>query len=386
MKTNLNLEKPMTIVHVVEPFAAGVAVFVKNLTETMPADLHLIIHGERKEVMSAADVKKTFASPNIRFIKWPYAQRPINPLKDFLALIELCKILKGLKSKNIIDGIHLHSSKSGLLGRLACKMLGIKNVFYTPHGAPFLSGKTVLSKYFYRQIEKFGNHLGGKVVCCSVSELNAYLQVGITATCINNGTWIEDKTRKIRVAGKEKFRIITSGRIISQKNPLLFNNIACYFREFDQFEFVWAGDGEDREILAAKNITVTGWLNEKEIKKLVTASNLYLSTARYEGLSYGVLEALTLNKPVLLSQCIGNMDVVKHGINGDLFKTESEAIVKILQYYNNRDMLRVMGDFSKSICETEFNVKRNFSYYRELYANTFNNVINVIPRKKWAFA
>src|ERR1051326_2795848 len=156
MKTNLNLEKPMTIVHVVEPFAAGVAVFVKKLSKTMPPDLHLLIYGELKEVMSAADVKKTFASPNIRFIKWPYAQRPINPLKDFLALIELCKILKGLKSKNIIDGIQLHSSKSGLLGRLACKMLGIKNVFYTPHGAPFLSGKTVLSKYFYRQIEKFG--------------------------------------------------------------------------------------------------------------------------------------------------------------------------------------------------------------------------------------
>jgi len=130
----------MTIVHVVEPFAAGVAVFVKHLTETMPADLHIIIHGERKEVMSAAGVKKTFTSPNVRFIKWGYAQRPINPFKDFFALIELCKILKGLKSKNIIDGVHLHSSKSGLLGRLACKMLDIKNVFYTPHGAPFLSG------------------------------------------------------------------------------------------------------------------------------------------------------------------------------------------------------------------------------------------------------
>ena len=50
----------MTIVHVVEPFAAGVAVFVKYLTETMPDDLHIIVHGERKQVMSAGDVKKIF--------------------------------------------------------------------------------------------------------------------------------------------------------------------------------------------------------------------------------------------------------------------------------------------------------------------------------------
>jgi hypothetical protein len=60
----------------------------------------------------------------------------------------------------------------------------------------------------------------------------------------------------------------------------------------------------------------------------------------------------------------------------------SGAIVKILQYYNNRDMLGVMGEFSKSICETEFNVKKNFSSYRELYANSFN----ITPEKRWAFA
>jgi glycosyltransferase involved in cell wall biosynthesis len=99
-------------------------------------------------------------------------------------------------------------------------------------------------------------------------------------------------------------------------------------------------------------------------------------------MSFGVLEALILNKPVLLSQCIGNTDVVKNGINGDLFKTQAEAILKILQYYNNRDMLQVMGRFSKSICETEFNIKNNFAGYRELYANT----LTMTPAKKWAFA
>jgi glycosyltransferase involved in cell wall biosynthesis len=371
----------MTIVHVVEPFASGVSVFVKYLTETMPDDLHIIIHGERKQVMSAANVKKTFSSPKVRFIKWHSAQRSIHPLKDFLALSELYKILRRLKEKRLIDGVHLHSSKSGLLGRIACRMLRIKNVFYTPNGAPFLSGKTPLSKYFYRQIEKFGNRLGGTVVCCSSSELNAYRRIGIDATYISNGITVDEKT-STNTRGKEKFKIITTGRIIQQKNPALFNSIAQYFEEFSQFEFIWAGDGEKKGVLSAKNITVTGWLNQKEIKKLVEGCDIYLSTALYEGLSFGVLEALTLHKPVLLSQCVGNMDAVKNGINGDLFETETEAIVKILQYYNNRDMLQVMGDFSKSICETEFNVKNNFSNYRKLYANSFN----VTPGKKWALA
>lgn len=372
----------MIIVHVVEPFAAGIAVFVKYLTESMPDDMHIVIHGERKQVMCAHDVKKTFPLANVRFVRWRSAQRSINPLKDFLALAELYTILKRLKSRNLIDGVHLHSSKSGILGRIACRLLGLKNVFYTPNGAPFLSGKSGLSKYVYRMVEKFGNRLGGKVVCCSPSELSAYAKLGIDATYINNGIEVEDKMQETNGPAKEKFRIVTSGRIIAQKNPILFNDIAAYFSEFEQFEFIWAGDGIDRPLLTAKNITVTGWLTERETKKLVKDSDIYLSTALYEGLSFAVLEALVLHKPVLLSHCVGNMDVVKNGINGDLFKTEKDAIIKLLQYYNNRDMLQVMGGFSKSICEAEFNVKNNFSNYRELYANG----TDIAPIKKWALA
>jgi len=372
----------MIIVHVVEPFAAGIAVFVKYLTESMPDDLHIIIHGERKQVMCAKDVKKTFPMANVRFIKWRSAQRSINPLKDFLALAELYTILKRLKSRNLINGVHLHSSKSGILGRVACRLLGLKNVFYTPNGAPFLSGKNDLSKYLFRQVERFGNRLGGKVICCSLSELTAYLKLGIDATYINNGISVDNKTPEGNKPKEEKFRIVTSGRIITQKNPALFNSIAAYFSEFGQFEFIWAGDGDGRQLLTAKNIRITGWLTEKEIGKLVADSDMYLSTALYEGLSFAVLEALLLHKPVLLSRCIGNMDVVKNGINGDLFETENDAIIKILQYYNNRDMLEVMGRFSKSICETEFNVKKNFSNYRELYTNARD----IAPVQKWAFA
>ncbi len=375
----------MIIVHVVEPFAAGVAVFVKYLTETMPDDRHIIIHGERRQVMPVDKVKKTFSNHNVRFIRWRSAQRSVNVYKDFVALVELYTILKRLKKKGLLDSVHLHSSKSGLLGRIACKMLRVKNVFYTPNGASFLSGGSFLSRYFYRQVEKFASRLGGRIVCCSPSEQNAYEQIGIPASCVSNGITLENKTKATTVGrrGKnEKFRIITTGRIIAQKNPFLFNSIATYFSEFDQFEFIWAGDGEDREVLTAKNILITGWLSQNEIRKLVSECDIYLSTSLYEGLSFGVLEALTLNKPVLLSYCVGNMDAVKNGINGDLFKTQTEAIVKIIQYNNNRDMLSVMGDFSKSICEAEFNVKNNFSIYRQLYANA----VDILPVKKWAFA
>ena len=133
----------MIVVHIVEPFAAGIAVFVRSLTEVMPDDIHIVIHGERKNVMTASDVKKNFPKQNVRFIRWRSAQRSIDPVKDIFALTELYTILRRLKRKDLVDAVHLHSSKSGLLGRAACRMAGITNVFYTPNGAPFLSSKNM---------------------------------------------------------------------------------------------------------------------------------------------------------------------------------------------------------------------------------------------------
>jgi glycosyltransferase involved in cell wall biosynthesis len=358
----------MKIVHVIEPFASGVAVFVKSLTETMPEDLHIIIHGERKQVMSAKDVKRTFPKENVRFLRWKSVQRSINPFKDFLALSELHHILRRLKKRGMVDAVHLHSSKSGLLGRLACRLAGIKRVVYTPNGAPFLSKSNSLLNYLFKQIERVGNGIGGEVVCCSASEQHEYSKLGIKASFINNGVSLKPFS-KARLVKKptDKFTVITIGRIEDQKNPGLFNAIATFLEDFDQIEFIWAGDGNDRQKLTAKNIKVTGWLEPSAAAALVAQADIFLSTSIFEGLSFSVLEALALQKPVLLSDCVGNRDIVRSGLNGDVFLTEIEAIGKILYYFNNREMLEVMGQYSLSICEEDFNVDLNLRGYRTVY-------------------
>jgi glycosyltransferase involved in cell wall biosynthesis len=246
-------------------------------------------------------------------------------------------------------------------------------VFYTPNGASFLSATNKFSRYFYQLIEKMGHRFGGKVVCCSASELEEYLKLGIDAGYINNGIQM---INNITIAAKkpgDKFRIVTSGRIEVQKNPALFNSIATYFEEFSQIEFIWIGDGIDRNLFTAKNITITGWLDNSAVHDCITASDLYISTSLYEGLSFATLEALALKKPVLLSNCTGNTDLVKKGINGGLFNTAPEAIIKIWQYFNNQEMLPVMGEFSKEICTAEFDVKQNYKTYRELYTGLLKN-------------
>ena len=267
----------MIILHVVEPFAAGIAVFVKSLTETMPDDTHIIVHGERKEEIAASEVKKLFPKKNVRFIRWHSAQRSINPVKDFLAFRELYKIIKRLKQRKLLDAVHLHSSKSGLLGRAACRMAGIENVIYTPNGASFLSGNSLLANYVFRQLERFGHGLGGEVICCSASELEEYKKIGIQGSYINNGIQFRKQKQQASKKRNNKFRIITSGRIVAQKNPALFNRIAAYFQQFDQYEFIWAGDGDAKAELVSPNIRITGWITTEASKgRSGSSRSLYL--------------------------------------------------------------------------------------------------------------
>jgi glycosyltransferase involved in cell wall biosynthesis len=365
----------MKIVHVVEPFASGIATFVQSIVQNLRDDHHIVIHGERECVMRSAEVIKYFPEDNVQFIRWRSAQRSISLVKDTAALVELCQLLKNLKEKKMIDAVHLHSSKSGFLGRLACRLMNISNVIYTPNGAPFLLSNVNAMNLVYKLFEKLGSAFGGKVVCSSRSEQTAYRKLGIRALNINNGITISEKknTAKHTPASTAKFRIVTSARIVQQKDPGLFNDIAVCFKDFDQFEFIWVGDGEDRHLLTAPNITITGWLPQAEVLKLIDSASLYLSTSQYEGLSFSVLEALSLRKTVLLKDCIGNRDIVRKGLNGDLFTSKQEAIVKIFQYYNNPAMLQVMGEYSGWLCHKEFNVDATCLLYRNLYKRVVIN-------------
>jgi glycosyltransferase involved in cell wall biosynthesis len=362
----------MKIVHVIEPLAGGMVTFLTSLVENLPEHTHLIVHGNREHVTPLAEVKKQFAGPNVKFIRWASAQRSLHLKKDVKAFIELYRILKKLKQKNLLDVVHLHCSKGGFLGRMVCRMLGIQHlVIYTPNGAPFMAGSNPVSNYLYKLLEKTASFFGGQVVCCSPSEQQAYNKAGIKAITINNGIpYKKIIRRKAKRNNENVFTVVTSGRIVDQKDPDLFNTIALFFEDFPDFEFLWVGDGDAKEKLTAKNIRVTGWLPAEKANELVAASDVYISTAKYEGLPFAVLEALALNMPMLLTDCIGNKDLINN-LNGAVFSDSDQAKYRLLQFYNNASMLKVMGQHSGSYCKKNFNLADTFRRYQHLYQACF---------------
>lgn len=349
----------MKIVHVTEAFEGGVIEFLRCLTNSTPDIEHTIIYGRHQFFERAY---KSFPD-TVKFIAWPEVNTKISPRKDFQALQNLTRILKQQKP---IDVIHLHSAKAGILGRIAARRIGQKKVIYAPHGATFLrKDVSAIARTAFATIEKAVSIFPAKVIGVSKSEADAYRRIGIRANHVNNGKFFPESPDKTTPG--ETFTVLTTGRAMRQKNPALFNTIASAFTDNEHIRFVWVGDGNEREFLTSPNITVTGWVDRSEVEKQLRAADLYISSALWEGLSYAVLEAMSMRLPLVLTNCPGNNDLVENGINGFLYDYPAQAIDFINQYFNNHDLLHAHGQASYNMLQTNFSVEQMAQGYRQVY-------------------
>src|SRR5690606_22885604 len=96
-------------------------------------------------------------------------------------------------------------------------------------------------------------------------------------------------------------------------------------------------------------------------------ADLYLSTSRWEGLPFSVLEAMSFGKALLLKTCLGNQDLVREGKNGFLFDSIKEA-VDIIDFYQKFPIYsELAGMKSKLICEKLFSMNVTAINYRKEY-------------------
>lgn len=358
----------MQIVHVTECLAGGVLTFLLNLTKALDEEQHVIIYSRRDNTPD--DVESLFGS-NVKMVPWKYAGREIRAKQDLLALLELMRLLRQYPQADVVQ---LHSSKAGFLGRLACRLLGrTKKVFYLPHGLSFArEDVSAKKKRFYTCLEKLGNSFCGDVIACSNSERNLLVKNGIcNVHVIHTGIEVESQEPQYR---KFSYPLVvgTVGRITFAKNPKLFNDIAKHFRCDKRIKFVWIGDGELRgELENADNLEVTGWLDAQEVRMKLQKVDVYLSTSLWEGLPLSVLEAMNLGKPLILTDCIGNVDLVKNEENGFCYHSLAEGIHWIKRLIQGPDVMPDMGSRSYMLLKENFSVNQMAMAYETLYKKEY---------------
>lgn len=365
------------LVLISESMSGGLRKHLVQLIENLNVDQFdiFLIHGN-KNMDSSFLEKYDGLKKRCNFISCEYFVREVNISQDLKAFKFILNCLKEIKP----DIVHCHSSKAGVIGRLAAKKINIEKIFYTPHAYAFLSPEfSKQSKLIFTLIEIILSRMTTtKTFCVSKGEREAALQKYIDnpkkIAVIYNGLPKIPLPKKELIKtnlglNPENFVIGNNARMSKQKNPIVFFQIAKKIIERDDnYHFVWAGDGElmdeMKEFVSENslenNIHLLGDRNDTEI--LVAGYDIFMMTSLYEGLPYAPIEALRAGVPIYSTNVVGSNEVVVEGKTG-YFITDSvlSDCMKLFELKNIKTFFDIefsMENMIEKIC-TEYYREKN---------------------------
>ncbi len=292
---------------------------------------------------------------------------------SFSKLMELKKFTEYHK----IDIIHSHGNGAGMYSRLL-KLLGCKaRIIHTFHGITEnydSLGKSIANK----MIGRFLRHFTDLFVLVSESEYAVAEQMHFINRCggiiVYNG--IEIPCQNEYKTG-DSLNVITLSRFDYSKNMDFAFDIARHYKSDPRLQFTWLGDGEDRARLETNakeegcNIEFTGFVRDP--MSYVAKASIYLSTSRFEGLPYGIIEAASLGIPTLATKVRGNNEVVRDGVTGFLFSTKEEAISIIDRILKQPNILPVLSRNSKDFFMDRFTIDRMIDIIYVIYKSALKS-------------
>jgi glycosyltransferase involved in cell wall biosynthesis len=252
----------------------------------------------------------------VRILK--HLKRSINFKQDRLALIEVMALLRELKP----DLLHTHSSKAGVIGRLAAWRLGVPSLF-TAHGWAFTPGAPALQRAYGLAVEFVLCRLIGKVV--TVSDFDYKLARRYFVGADAQRFLVRNGVSKPAVVSKKKrqkvLQIITVGRLNqTTKNQAMLIEVLA--RLDLPFHAIIVGAGESHPLLEEKirrlnlqdKVKLVG--EAEDIGEYLAKADIFTLTSNYEGLPLSILEAMSMGLPVVACDVGGVSEAVLHEQTG----------------------------------------------------------------------
>lgn len=359
----MNKTQKLKILHITEALGGGVLNVIEMLTNAQVNDGHdvTLLHSIREADTPNETTLNSIFSKKIKRLVYPLVT-PISPLRDLKSLYKITSLIRQIKP----DVIHLHSSKAGVLGRVACRLAGYsKQCFYTPHGYSFLRQDISDKKRnLFKTIEQYVGALGGTTLACSASELQhaKYTAKQSNAILIENAVPVASITQAQGSLLDNKCVIATSGRICYPKNPKAFRDLAIALQH-TKAQFIWLGGGELEKELhqdgqLPKNIKITGWLTRNEVTENLIQTDIFVMTSLWEGMPLSLIEAQVAGIAAVVPDVEGCRDVVIDGVTGFICKDADSMIEKTQLLIDKADLRCKMGQAAREFSLQRFSPER----------------------------
>lgn len=313
--------------------------------------------------------------------------REIRPLKDLCALWELACLFRRLRPKIV----HTHSSKAGILGRLAAWIAGVPCILHTIHGygvtpsqprwlrralivLEWAVGRITTHWIAVSHVDRRQGLEWGLFSTSQVSVVRPGIDPAPFAARIDSAE--RDRLRATLGIGRDHLLIGTVSCLKPQKSPEDYIRVAAHVcQRLPMAKCVLIGDGGLRPQMEAllqaqglqERVILLGW--RRDVVTLLKAFDVFVLTSRWEGLPCVLLEARASRIPIVATRVGGAAEAIAEPAQGTLHQpgdvqAMADQICHVLEDERYRTELR-MG--SEEFPE-EFTIQETVKQYQSLYA------------------
>jgi glycosyltransferase involved in cell wall biosynthesis len=359
----------------------GPAILIDGLIQGLPEEdfSHHLITGR----CAGNEIDYLDAHPNLEKLisihRLKSLGRSIFPTKDLRTVIETIRLLREIKP----DIVHTHTSKAGIIGRIAAKVASPNSiVIHTFHGhllyGYFSPLKTKLVILFEKSLSKMTDVLIAvtsqierdlKHVGIGIDNRWEVIHPGVSKIELKRSTWTEHASK----------RLVWIGRFTDIKNPTLAIEIMEHLHKSDgsNISLTMVGDGElltgMQNLARAKQLPIqfTGW--QTDVYPFLQEADALLLTSKNEGLPIVILEAASMGIPTFSTNVGGVNEFITDGSTGFLIDQDSNQAAIYLSSTLSNDA--VMDSVSKTASERYQNGFSMDSFV-ESHSRLYRSLIN----------
>ncbi|MCX6354076.1 MAG: glycosyltransferase family 4 protein [Candidatus Aureabacteria bacterium] len=337
--------------------------------------------GAEGELVSTVDRRR------VGFTVLPWLVRELNPLKDLMALVGIWRVIR--RRRYAI--VHTHSSKAGILGRIAARFAGVPVIVHTVHGWGFHDRMGRARRRSYIFLERVCGRFTDRLITVSARDTETGISLGIGVperyVTIRSAIDIERFARTGRDAreirkglGMEPdIPIVGSvGRLSPQKAPQFFVKMAAkVLKSMPRINFLYVGDGPLRSEMEKmlrglgieERVVLAGL--RPDVPELLAAMDVFVLLSLWEGLPRTVPQAMAAGLPVVASDVGGAAEVIRQGVTGFLvppgdYRQAAEFVLRLL---GDAGLRQRMGEEAKKSIPPEFSVSHMVNRIEELYVD-----------------
>lgn len=316
----------------------------------------------------------------------PALVREIDFWNDGIALLRLLTLLRKIPCRVI----HTHTSKAGLLGRVAAFLARMPVVLHTPHGHVFHSYFSKWKERLFILLERALAERTDRLIALTDACRKEHLALGIGKpeqwVVIPSGV-DERSFADIGDDRKENVRRLFGipprakvvgfvGRLSSIKGPrYLAEAFPRIKRAFPGSHFLFVGDGEERALLESKvresglNSAVTFAGRRSDPGEAISVMDVLVVPSLNEGMGRVIVEAGFLAKAVVGTRVGGIPELLEDGVTGLLVEPRdpgeiAEAVNRLL---SNGDLAKALGKSLREKVLAGFTEKRMLERIEDLY-------------------